>query len=79
MTPDPTLTDEELAEMERGHESMKAPFRTPDFCRRCSHYWPCPTSRLIAALRASREEVATLQGAVAGLKAELAYYRDKNA
>jgi hypothetical protein len=52
----PSITDEELAEMERGHVRMEAPFNTPGFCRRCSHFWPCPMFRLIAALRASRAE-----------------------
>ncbi len=54
------LTDEALAWIEGGHVAMKTPFATPDICRRCSHYWPCPTSRLIAALRASRAEVERL-------------------
>lgn len=58
---DPTLTDEELAKAEQGHEPGKAPFGTPDFCRRCQHYWPCPTFRLILTLRASRQEAERLR------------------
>lgn len=60
MTPDPTLTDEELAEEERGHVRHRASEGHHDFCRRFSFAWPCPTSRLIAALRASRAEVERL-------------------
>lgn len=49
MTPDPTLTDEELAEMEQGA---------------CFGIGTRDTHRLIAALRASRERIKELEADV---------------
>lgn len=52
--PDPTLTDEELARLDEFHVRVDG-FPRPSWCRDCRRNWPCSTSRLIAALRASRE------------------------
>lgn len=65
MTPDPAgnpPTDEELATYFRQHRGTD-PIGNPRrrYCIACSHLWPCPTSRLIAALRASRAEVERLR------------------
>ncbi len=58
---DAALTDEELAEAFQHHvptDIYAANLcNVSVICRACSHRWPCPTSRLIAALRASRSEV----------------------
>ena len=61
MTPDPTLTDEELAEIESRHRLNPALYGRGDRCSWCFSGWPCDTSRLIADLRASREEVERLE------------------
>lgn len=56
MTTIPTCTDEEdLAKEAEGHQE-RTRVGSP-YCTRCSFKWPCPTVRLIAALRASRDEV----------------------
>lgn len=64
MTDPAALTDEELAAEERGHVEHRASEGHHSFCRRCSFAWPCPTSRLIAALRAESAEVERLRAAL---------------
>lgn len=56
MTTNP-LTEEELDDIGKGHERTQAPFGGPGFCRRCSHFWPCPTARLVTEVRRLNEEI----------------------
>lgn len=68
MTPDPTLTDEELAEMgTKARRENHADGNDPE-CPWCAIAHPS-ARRLIAALRASREEVGRL-------RATLDFYAD---
>lgn len=59
MIPDPTLTDEELAEWSSLHQPAGEAEGT--YCQCCRRWWPCPEAKLIAALRVSREEVERLR------------------
>ncbi len=72
MTDPAALTDEELAQ-EFGHHREGSIVGNPltCYCRVCSRTWPCPTARLIAALRASRAEVETLRAFVHTLSTKL--------
>lgn len=60
-----SLTDEELAAAFAHHVSTDIyaanVCNVSVICRACSHRWPCPTLRLISALRASRTEVERLR------------------
>ena len=56
----PPLGDEELAEMDALHVEFTQP-RGARQCRHCGGSWPCPVSRLIADLRASRARIKELE------------------